>query len=142
MKGFRDKARDFPSLYDHRENGEAKQLIRTIIEQLRANPKILRNRQNKLLQRQDNHKNGMVRHCLRKTIKVTTVLVKLLKYLKASDYVRTVQLEKLEEFLRDGDSTMFMCNKSNTGYLAEKRRGVVKAEREHNIALSRITKTE
>ena len=107
-------------IFDHRGNGKIERLVRTINERLRANPEVLTEKQNKLFyqlmsalrtNKGKNGKSSFERHTGRKPNTVTSIIVKLYKELNDLEFDRTVDLEKLEEFPRDDDSTIFVRNR-------------------------------
>ena len=122
-------------LYDHRGNGKVERLVRTINERLRANPEVLTEKQNKLFyelisalrtNKGKDGKSSYERHTGRKPNTVTSIIVKLYKELNDLEFDRTVDLEKLKEFPRDDDSTIFVRNRQRKRKLAglfKKRRG-------------------
>ena len=122
-------------IYDHRGNGKVERLVRTINERLRANPEVLIENQNKLFyelisalrtNKGKDGKSSFERHTGRKPNTVTSIIVKLYKELNDLEFHRTVDLEKLEEFPRDDDSTIFVRKRQRKGKLGghfKKRRG-------------------
>ena len=81
-------------------------------------------------------KSSFERHTGRKPNTVTSIIVKLYKELNSLEFDRTVDLEKLEEFPRDDDSTIFVRNRQRKGKLAglfKKRRGKITGETTHTI---------
>ena len=61
---------------------------------------------------------------------MTSIIVKLYKELNDSEFDRTVDLERLEEFPRDDDSTFFSRNRQKRkirGFI-QKRRGRITGE--------------
>ena len=103
--------------YDHRGNGKVERLIRTVNERLRANPELLAEKQNKLVYqlasapRSSKGKDGKTsfeRHTGQKPNTMTSKIVKLYKKLNNFDYDMTVDLNKLEDFPRDDDCTLFV----------------------------------
>ena len=122
-------------VYDHRGNGKVERLVRTINERLRANPEVLTEKQNKSFyelksalrtNKGKDGKSSFERHTGQKLNTVTSIIVKLYKELNDLEFDRTVDLEKLEEFPRDDDSTIFVLNRQRKGKLAglfKKRRG-------------------
>ena len=133
--------------YDHRGNGKVERLIRTINERLRANPELLADRQNKLFYqlvsalRSSKGKDGkspFERHTGRKPNTITSKIVKLYKELNNLDYDKTVDLDKLEDFPRDDDGTIFVRERQREGKLAgqiKKRRGKVTSETKHTVKI-------
>ena len=58
------------------------------------------------------------------------------KHLNSSDFDRSVNLENLEQFPRDGDSTIFVRERLDKGKLAKmfrKRRGIIRSETDHTL---------
>ena len=140
-------------IFDHRGNGKTERLVRTINERLRANPEVLTEKQNKLFyklmsalrtNKGKNRKSSFERHTGRKPNTVTSIIVKLYKELNDSEFDRTVDLEKLEEFPRDDDSTIFVRNRQRKEKLAglfKKRRGKITGETSHTIKFVPAEKT-
>ena len=104
-------------VYDHRGNGKVERLIRTINERLRANPELLVERQNKLfyqlvsalrVNKGKDGKSPFERHTGKRPNTITSIIVKLYKELIKLDFDKSIQLDKLEEFPRDDDSTIFV----------------------------------
>ena len=132
-------------IYDHRGNGKVERLVRTIIERLRANPEVLTEKQNKLFyeligalrtNKGKDGKSSFERHTGRKPNTVTSIIVNLYKELNDLEFDRTVDLEKLVEFPRDDDSTIFVRNRQRKGKLAglfKKRRGKITGETSHTF---------
>ena len=132
-------------IYDHRGNGKVERLVRTLNERLRANPEVLTEKQNNLFyelinalrtNKGEDEKSSFEQHTGRKPNTVTSIIVKLYKELNDLEFDRTVDLEKLEEFPRDNDSTIFVRNRQRKGKLArlfKKRRGTITGETSHTI---------
>ena len=122
-------------IYDHRGNGKVERLVRTINERLRANSEVLTEKQNKLFyelisalktNKGKEGKSSFERHTDRNPNTVTSIIKKLYKELNDLEFDRTVDLEKLEEFPGDDDSTTFVRNRQRKGKLAglfRKRKG-------------------
>ena len=134
-------------IYDHRGNKKIERLVRTINERLRANPEVLTEKQNKLFyelisalrtNKGKDGKSSFERHTGRKPNTVTSIIIKLYKEVNDLEFDRMVDLEKLEEFPRDDDSTIFVRNRQRKGKLAglfKKRRGKITGETSHPIKL-------
>ena len=132
-------------IYDHWENGKVGRLVGTINERLRANPEVLTEKQNKLFyelisalrtNKGKDGKSSFERHTGRKANTVTSIIAKVYKELNDLEFDRTVDLEKLEEFPRDDDSTIFVRNRQRKRKLAglfKKRRGKITGETSHTI---------
>ena len=140
-------------VYDHRGNGKVERLIRTVNERLRASPEILKEKTNKLFYelltalRQNKKRDGtspFEKHTGRKPNSLTSVLVDLYKRLNTSEFDRSVNLEKLDEFPRDDDSLVFVRDRMKKGKLAglfKKKRGRIVAESTHTVTLQDGKKT-
>ena len=135
-------------VYDHRGNGKVEKLIRTINERLRANPELLVERQNKLIYqlvsalRVNKGKDGkspFERHTEKRPNTKTSIIVKLYKELNNLDFDKSVQLDKLEEFPRDDDSTIFVKERQRKGKLAglfKRRKGKITGETRHTVTFA------
>ena len=135
--------------YDHRGNGKVERLIRTINERLRANPEIMSDRKNKLFYelianlRQARKKDGkspFEKMTDRKPNRITTILVNLYKHLNSLDFDKSVDLERLDQFPRDGDSTIYVRDRLNKGKLAKlfkRQRGTIKGQTEHTLTFKK-----
>ena len=127
---------------------KVERLIRTINERLRANPELLVERQNKLfyqlvsalrVNKGKDGKSPFERHTGKKPNTITSIIVKLYEELKNLDFDKSVQLDKLEEFPRDDDSTIFVKEKQRKGKLAglfKQRKGKITGERRHTVTFA------
>ena len=135
--------------YDHRGSGRVERLIRTINERLRGNPEKMTDRKNKLFYemvatlRQSQKRDGkspFEKMTNRKPNRITIILVNLYKYLNSLDFDRSVDLEKLEQFPRDGDSTIYVRERLHKGKLAKmfkKQDAIIRSETDHTLTLEK-----
>ena len=135
-------------VYDHRGNGKVEGLIMTINERLRANPELIVERQNKLfyqlvsalrVNKGKDGKSSFERHTGKRPNTITSIIVKLYEELNNLDFDKSVQLDKLEEFPRDDDSTIFVEERQRKGKLAglfKRRKGKITGETRHTVTFA------
>ena len=90
-------------------------------------------------------KSPFERHTGRKPNTITSLIVKLYKELNDLDYDKNVDLDRLQDFPRDDDSTIFVRERQRKGKLTglfKKRRGKVTAETSHTVKFIPEGKTD
>ena len=139
---------------DQRGNGKIERPLRTVNERLRANPEVQVEKQNKLfyqlvsalkISKEKDGKSRFERRTGQKPNTVTSIRVKLYKELNDLDYGKSVELDPLEDFPRDGDSTIFVRERQRKGKLAglfRGRRGRMTKETDHTVQFAPEGKTE
>ena len=128
--------------------GKVERPLRTINERLRANPELLAERQNTLfyqlvstlrVNKGKDGKSPFERHTGKRPNTITSIIVKLYKELNNLEFDKSVDLDKLEEFPRDDDSTIFVKERQRKGKLTglfKRRNGKITGETRHTLTFT------
>ena len=115
---------------------------------VKSKPELLVERQNKLfyqlvsalrVNKGKDGKSPFERHTGKRPNTITSIIVKLYKELNNLDFDKSVQLDKLEEFPRDDDSTIFVKERQRKGKLAglfKRRKGKITDETRHTVTFA------